>query len=85
MKRPVPSGRCCVSSGPTRRLGHKAREAIKRLVDVEVLAGGDARNANVNAALGPREAPTMDYLVTMTTPVPAGTSDEGSRRCGWSR
>jgi hypothetical protein len=63
----------------------QAREAIKRLVDVEVQAEGDARNANVNAALGPREAPTMDYLVTMTTPVPAGTSDEGSRRCGWSR
>jgi muconolactone delta-isomerase len=38
--------------------------------------GGDARNANVNAALGPREAPTMEYLVTMTTHVPAGTSDE---------
>jgi muconolactone delta-isomerase len=30
----------------------------------------------VNAALGPREAPTMQYLVTMMTYVPAGTSDE---------
>jgi muconolactone delta-isomerase len=39
-------------------------------------AGGEVRRANVGAAFGSREAPTMEYLVTMTTHVPAGTSDE---------
>jgi len=39
-------------------------------------AGGDARHASVDAALGSREAPTMEYLVTMTTHVPAATSDD---------